>query len=229
MERFRSVLVFALTCLLVFGAGSLSFADPRKHDIGSAGQPTITGSLGGSVTGNASLLSDLVVTVNFGELLPINPNNIIKVVVPVAIRSTNEYAVSVSVTGTVGGNPNSVQLSDIGFGIQNFRSLGARATACSANSIINSQFYNDPAASVTINPATGRAQYPSSLASVGASTVIINGPVLSIFNGVGNWRRDPDNGRAFDAILTIKPQWFEPGTFSLTITFRMSDGPNFPC
>jgi hypothetical protein len=82
---------------------------------------------------------------------------------------------------------------------------------------------------VTINPVTGRASYPSSLANVGASTLLINGPVLSIFQGVGNWRRENDNGRAFDAILAIKPQWFEPGSFTLTLTFRMTDGPNFPC
>ena len=148
---------------------------------------------------------------------------------PVAIRSTNEYQVRVSVTGTFGTNPNSVQLSDIGFGIQNFRSLGARATACSANSVINSLFNNDPASAVTIDPVTGRATYPSSLASIGASALLINGPVLSVFQGVGNWRRETNNGRAFDAILAIKPQWFEPGPFTVTLTFTMSDGPNFPC
>lgn len=229
MGRLRTIIITALIGAIVLGGGNLSSADPRKHDIGSAGQPTITGSLGGFVTGNPSLLSDLVVTVSFGELTPVNPNGIIKVVVPVAIRSTNEYQVTVSVTGTVAGNPNAVQLSDIGFGIQNFRSLGARATACSANSVINNLFNNDPAASVTINPVTDRASYPSSLANVGASTLLINGPVLSIFQGVGNWRRENDNGRAFDAILAVKPQWFEPGSFTLTLTFRMTDGPNFPC
>jgi hypothetical protein len=214
----------------VFFCGSnLSQADPKKHDIGSAGQPSITGNLGGSVTGNPSLLANLVVTVNFGELTPVNPSGIIKVVVPVAIRSTNEYQIRVSVTGGFGSNPNSVQLSDIGFGIQNFRSLGARATACSANSVINGLFNNDPSSAVTVDPVTGRAAYPSSLASIGASALLINGPVLSVFRGVGNWRRETNNGRAFDAILAIKPQWFEPGPFTVTLTFTMSDGPNFPC
>ena len=229
MNRFRAITILALASAIFLCGSRLSSADPKKHDIGSAGQPTITGSLGGVVTGNPSLLANLVVTVDFGEITPINPNGIVKVVVPIAIRSTDEYQVTVSATGTFGGNPNNVQLSDIGFGIQNFRSLGARATACSANSVINSLFNNDPAAAVTIDPATGRARYPSSLANVGASALLINGPVLSVFQGVGNWRRETNNGRAFDAVLAIKPQWFEPGSFTVTLTFTMSTGPNFPC
>ncbi|HLG14245.1 MAG TPA: hypothetical protein VJH03_07045 [Blastocatellia bacterium] len=236
MFKVRALLGVGLVFAFIFGSGHLIHADPRKHDIGSAGPPTITGSLGGSVTGSASVLSDLVVTVNFGEMTPINTNDIIKVVVPISIRSTNEYEVTVSIAGTVGADPNAVQLSDIGFGIQNFRSLGGNTTPCSANSVINPSFYNDPATSVTINPATGRAQYPSSLANVGGSgvpggsTLLINGPVLSIFQGgVGNWRRQTDNGRTFDAVLAVKPQFFTPSTFTLTLTFRMSAGPNFPC
>ena len=229
MKKVRAIIITVFICSMLFGPGSIFHADPKKHDIGSAGASTITGSIGGSVIGSSSPLSDLVVTVNFGELTPANTNSVIKVVVPVAIRSTNEYQVTVSVTGTTGTDPNSVQLSDIGFGIQNFRSLGANATPCGANSVINNFFNNDPTTSVTTNPVTGRAEYTSSLANVGASALLINGPILSIFQGIGNWRRDPDNGRAFDVILAIKPQWFEPGTFNLTLTFRMSTGPNFPC
>ena len=39
-------------------------------DISSGGQPTITGAVNGTVTGSASVLNDLVVTVNFGEVSP---------------------------------------------------------------------------------------------------------------------------------------------------------------
>jgi hypothetical protein len=228
MNRLSTIIIILICAMFLYGV-DLTHADPKKHDIGSAGQPSITGSVGGFVNGNPGLLSDLVVTVNFGELTPINPSGIIRVVVPVAIRSTDQYQVTVSVTGTFDSNPNAVQPSDIGFGIQNFRSLGARATACSANSLINSLFDNDPSAAVSADPVTGRARYPATLADIGSSALLINGPVLSIFRGVGNWRRETDNGRAFDAILAIKPQWFEPGAFSLTLTFRMANGPNFPC
>ena len=56
-------------------------------DISSGGQPTITGGVKGLVTGSASVLNDLVVTVNFGEVSPLNPNAAVKVVVPIALRS----------------------------------------------------------------------------------------------------------------------------------------------
>ena len=39
-------------------------------DISSGGQPTITGAVNGSITGSASVLNDLVVTINFGEVSP---------------------------------------------------------------------------------------------------------------------------------------------------------------
>ncbi|HXG90907.1 MAG TPA: hypothetical protein VNN73_00875 [Blastocatellia bacterium] len=229
MKTSRIIVITALIGALVFASSGRSHADPRKHDIGSGGQPTISGSLGGSVFGSPNVLNDLVVTVNFGEVTPINPNSIVKVVVPIAIRSTEQYQVTVSAAASFGASPNSIKASDIGFGIQNFRSLGARATACSANSIINPVFNNDPASSVTINPATGRAQYPSTLATIGASALLINGPVLSVFRNIGEWKRDIDNGRVFDAVFAIKPQFFEPGPFSVTLTFNISTGPNFPC
>lgn len=195
--------------------------------MGSAGLPTITGSVGGSVTGSSTLLSNLVVTVNFGELSPANSNTIVRVVIPIAMRSDNPYQMRVTRAGIVGGGPNSVQFSDIGFGIQNLRPFGNTPTTCgAANSIIASTFNNDPSLSVTINGATGRAQYPSSLANIGASTLVINGPQLSNNFG-GSVQND---GWAFDAILAVKPQYYTPGVFSsITLTFTISSGPAFPC
>jgi Fe-S-cluster formation regulator IscX/YfhJ len=40
---------------------------------------------------------------------------------------------AVTRTGTVGADPNSVQFSDIGFGIQNLRSFGDNPTTCGVN------------------------------------------------------------------------------------------------
>lgn len=229
MRILRLLVIIAMSFALVAAPVWRAGAEPSKHDLSSAGLPYITGNLGGSVVGSQSVLSDLYVVVDFGEVSPANTSQIIKVIVPVAIRSTTQYQVTLSVTGTYGASANAVKASDIGIGIQNFRALGPRATSCSAYSTINPVFANDPAASVTINPSTGRAQFPASLASIGTSTVLISGPVLSIFQGVGNWRRDPDNGRAFDLVLAIKPQWFEPGSFSITLRLSMSEGPLSPC
>jgi len=195
--------------------------------MGSAGLPTITGSVGGSVTGSGTLLNALTVTVNFGELSPSNANALVTVRIPIAMRSDNPYQMVVTRAGIVGGGPESIQFSDIGFGIQNLRPFGNRATACGVNSIIANPFNNDPSLSFTINGATGRAQYLSSLANIiGASTLVINGPRLSENFGAGG----QNDGWAFDAILAVKPQYYTPGVFGgITLTFTISQGPPFAC
>src|SRR5688572_31517345 len=92
-------------------------------DISSGGQPTITGAVNGSVTGSASVLNDLVVTINFGEVSPLNTNPIVKVIVPIALRSNQPYQVSVSVSGPTSADTQGLQPTDIGLGIQNIRRL----------------------------------------------------------------------------------------------------------
>ncbi|MEK6321333.1 MAG: hypothetical protein AABN33_06575 [Acidobacteriota bacterium] len=224
MNRLRVLVVLALTCCLVFSTVPPVLA--AAWDMGSAGLPTITGSVGGSVTGTSTLLSNLVVTVNFGELSPINSNQIVKVVIPIALRSDSEYQMAVSRLGSVGIDPNSVQFSDIGIGIQNLRPYGNRAATCGVNSTIQSPFNNDPSSTFTINGATGRAQYSSSLANLGISTVVLNGPQLSENFGASG----QNDGWAFDAILAVKPQYYTPGVVGvITLTFTISSGSAFPC
>src|ERR671912_693867 len=82
-------------------------------DISSGGQPSITGAVNGSVTGSASVLNDLVVTVNFGEVSPLNPNAIVKVIVPIALRSNQPYQVTVSVSGVTNADAQALQRSDV--------------------------------------------------------------------------------------------------------------------
>ena len=224
----RFSLIIHLIGLMVLASSMPAAADPSKHDIGSGGLATISSTaFGGSVTSNPGLHADLLVTVNFGEITPINTAPIIKVIIPVAIRSRDDYQISVAVAGTLGTEADALKLSDIGFGIQNLRSLGDRARPCGINSVMRAPYNNDPSTSVAINPTTGRAQYASSLANIGTTPIIINGPELS--SSQGNWRRGTDNGYAFDVVLAVVPQWFAAGTFNLTLTFTMSDGPNFNC
>lgn len=224
----RISLIICLIGALVIASSTPTAADPNVHDIASGGLATISSTaFGGSVVSNPSLNANLAVTVNFGEISPINTAPFIRATIPVAIRSRENYQITVTISGTVSADPNAVKLSDIGFGIQNLRSLGSDARPCGINSIIRSPFNNNPSTSVTINPTTGRAQYPSSLANIVGSTIVINGPRLT--RNRGGWGRDNDNGYVFDAILVIVPQWYTVGNISLTLTFRMSSGPNFNC
>jgi len=218
-------LTFSLTFVLLF----MAFAQTtfgQALAISSGGQPTITGTVGGSVTGSASVTTDLIVTVNFGEVSPLNTNSIVKVTVPIGIRSNQPYQVTVSMTGLNNANVEALQASDVGFGVRNMRLLGGAGKICTqSNHIIRSPFDNDPATSATI-AGNGRVAYPSSLGSLSGATIILSGPQLSKNNSSN---RQQSDGYAFDAILALTPQFFASGVSSATLIFTISAGPNVPC
>lgn len=195
-------------------------------DISSGGQPTITGAVNGSVTGSASVLNDLVVTINFGEVSPANTNGIVKVTVPIALRSNQPYQVSVAFSGLINANVQALQQTDVGFGIQNIRRLGGAGQICDQSThIIRSPFDNDPETTATIG-ANGRVSYSSSLGNLSGSTIVLSGPELSKNNSS---KRQQSDGYIFDAIFTVTPQFFAPGFSSATLIFSISPGPNVPC
>jgi hypothetical protein len=210
--------------LILLAVTQSTFA--QALDISSGGQPTITGAVNGSVTGSASVLNDLVVTVNFGEVSPLNTNSIVKVVVPISLRSNQPYQVSVSVSGLNNGNAEALQAADIGFGLQNIRKLGGAGQDCNQSThIIRSPFANDPALNATIG-SNGRVTYPSSLTNISGSTVILSGPELSKNNSS---KRQQSDGYIFDVVFALTPQFFAAGISSATLIFTISPGPNVPC
>jgi hypothetical protein len=213
-----------LSALIVLVAAPMTFA--QALDISSGGQPTITGAVNGSVTGNASVTGDLAVTINFGEVSPLNTNAVVKVIVPIALRSNQPYQVSVSFSGLSNANSQALQATDVGFGLQNPRLLGGAGQTCNQSThIISSPFNNDPATTATVG-TNGRVSYQSSLANLSGSTVILSGPELSKNNSS---KRQQSDGWVFDAIFTLTPQFFAPGVSSATLVFTISPGPNVPC
>lgn len=213
-----------LTVLILIAVAPPAAA--QALDISSGGLPTITGALNGTVTGSANVQNDLVVTINFGEVSPLNTNAIIKVVVPVAIRSNQPYQVAVSMSGINNANAQALQASDIGFGLQNLDLLGGAGKVCTQSThIIRSPFNNDPATSATVG-SNGRVSYPSTLANLSGSTIILSGPELSKNNSA---KRQNSDGYSFDVIFALTPQFFAPGVSSATLVFTISSGPNVPC
>lgn len=222
--RLRKV-TFSLLVILI----CLAFArttSAQALDVSSGGQPTITGAVGGSVTGSANVQDDLVVTINFGEVSPLNTNSIVKVVVPFALRSNQPYQLAVSMSGLTNPNGQALQASDIGFGIQNPRLLGGAGKICTQSThIIRTPFNNDPAFTATVG-SNGRVSYQSSLSNLSGSTIVLSGPELSKNNSS---KRQQSDGWVFDAIFTLTPQFFAAGVSSVTLTFSISSGPNVPC
>ncbi|HXC71655.1 MAG TPA: hypothetical protein VN644_16855 [Pyrinomonadaceae bacterium] len=217
--------LFLFLTLVVFVVG-VQTASAQALDISSGGLPTITGAVNGSVTGNANVTGDLVVTINFGEVSPLNTNSVVKVLVPIALRSNQPYQVSVSMSGLTNANSEALQASDVGFGLQNPRLLGGAGQICNQSShIIRSPFNNDPAVSATIG-SSGRVSYPSTLASLSGPTIILSGPELSKNNSS---KRQQSDGWVFDAVFALTPQFFVAGVSSATLIFTISPGPNVPC
>lgn len=222
--RLRHFTYAFLTVLILLAVAQTTSA--QALDISSGGQPTITGAVNGSVTGSASVQNDLVVTVNFGEVSPLNTNSIVKVIVPIALRSNQPYQVSVSMSGLTNANSEALQASDVGFGVQNLRLLGGAGKICTQSThIIRSPFDNDPATSATVD-ANGRVSYTSSLSNLSASTIILSGPELSKNNSA---KRQLTDGYIFDAVFALTPQFFAAGVSSATLIFTISSGPNVPC
>ena len=222
--RLRHFTFSLVTALILIAAAQTISA--QALDISSGGQPTITGAVNGSVTGSASVLNDLIVTVNFGEVSPLNTNSIVKVVVPIALRSNQPYQVSVSISGLNNGNAEALQASDIGFGLQNIRKLGGAGQDCNQSThVIRSPFANDPALNATVG-TSGRVTYPSSLANIFGSTIILSGPELSKNNSI---KRQQSDGYVLDAVFALTPQFFAAGVSSATLIFTISPGPNVPC
>ena len=216
---------FIFLTLVVFVAG-VQTASAQALDISSGGLPTITGAVNGSVTGNANVTGDLVVTINFGEVSPLNTNSVVKVVVPIALRSNQPYQVSVSMSGLTNANSEALQASDVGFGLQNPRLLGGAGQICNQSThIVRSPFNNDPAVSATVG-SSGRVSYPSTLASLSGPTVVLSGPELSKNNSS---KRQQSDGWVFDAVFALTPQFFVAGVSSATLIFTISPGPNVPC
>jgi hypothetical protein len=215
---------FSFLAALILLAAQTTFA--QALDISSGGQPTITGAVNGTVTGNASVQGDLAVTINFGEVSPLNTNAVVKVVVPIALRSNQPYQVSVSFSGLSNANAQALQASDVGFGIQNLRLLGGAGQTCNRSThIVHSPFNNDPGTTATVG-SNGRVSYSSSLNTLSGSTVILSGPELSKNNSS---KRQQSDGWVFDAIFVLTPQFFAPGVSSATLVFNISAGPNVPC
>ncbi|HEX8116720.1 MAG TPA: hypothetical protein VF521_05565 [Pyrinomonadaceae bacterium] len=223
----RARLFLILSCLLLVCAAARQVsAQSQGFDISSGGQPTVAGGLGASVAGSASALNNLAVTINFGEVSAANTNGVVKVVVPVAVRSRQPYKVTVSVTGSSNVDPRAIQLTDIGFGVSNMRPLGDHAQICNSSShLFYTPFDNDPSTSFTLN-ASGRVAYTSDLSDIGGATTILSGPKLT--QGTNTSRRE-DDAWVFDAVFVITPQFFAPGTASATLTFSISSGPNVQC
>jgi hypothetical protein len=175
--------------------------------------PTISGSIGGFVN-RIDAPNAFAVSFSFGEMSPLNQNIVVRLSLTLTVRTSQRYQLRLLMTPPTITDPNAVQLSDVGIGIQNLRLLGPGTCA----GAIQPPWNNDPALAMTINPATGRATYPTTLATVAStSPIVIRGPAL------------PAQGASFDIIMAAAPQFYTPGNMSFTFRVALQRGSAFTC
>lgn len=190
-------------------------------ELNSGGAVTLTGNLGGGVTTDGVVNSPLAVAINLGELGPGNTNPFVNAQVPLKLRSNAPYVLSMSATVTSSGSTsNRIGAADVGFGLGTITRSGtgvniAAGTDTNATS-------GDPTlpANGSVNATSGRYEFTavrSNLSAFSSATTALNGPF--IMNAVP---RSNTNGLTVPAFFAIKPQFFENGTTTISVTFTVT-------
>jgi len=216
------LVVTAVTCLgqSTTGTVSMSATVSKFVEINSGGAVTLTGNSGGGVTTDGVANSPLAVSINLGELGPSNPNNFVTASVPLKLRSNAPYVLSMSATVTSSGSTSSrIGPADVGFGLGTISRTGTGVNSPATDTNATS---GDPTlpANGSVNATTGRYEFTgvrSNLSSFASATTALNGPI--IMNAVP---RSNANGLTVPAFFAVKPQFFENGTTTISVTFTVT-------
>jgi hypothetical protein len=181
------------------GTVSMSATVSKFVELNSGGAVTLTGNSGGGVTIDGVANSPLAVSINLGELGPSNTNNFVFAQVPLKLRSNAAYVLSMSATVTSSGATSS-------------RIVAADVGATSGDPTL--------AANGAVNGTSGRYEFTavrSNLSAFSSATTALSGPI--IMNAVP---RSNANGLTVPAFFAIKPQFFENGTTTISVTFTVT-------
>jgi hypothetical protein len=216
------LIVAAATCMAqsTTGTVSMSATVSKFVEINSGGAVTLTGNSGGGVTTDGVTNSPLAVSINLGELGPSNTNSFVTALVPLKLRSNASYVLSMSANVTSSGSTtNKIGAADVGFGLGTVSRTGTGVNTGGSDTNATS---GDPtlAANGSINAATGRYEFTavrSNLSAFSSATTALSGPF--IMNAVP---RSNANGLTVPAYFAVKPQFFENGTTTISVTFTVT-------
>jgi hypothetical protein len=216
------LVVSSVTCFAqsTTGTVTMSATVSKFVEINSGGTVTLTGNSGGGVTTDGVINTPLAVSINLGELGPSNTNNFVTALVPLKLRSNAGYVLSMSATVTSSGSTsNKIGAADVGFGLGTISRSGTGVNASGSDTNATS---GDPtlAANGSVNGTSGRYEFTavrSNLSAFSSATTALNGPF--IMNAVP---RSNGNGLTVPAYFAIKPQFFENGTSTISVTFTVT-------
>ena len=202
------------------GTVSMSATVSKFVELNSGGAVTLTGNSGGGVTTDGVANSPLAVSINLGELGPSNTNNFVFAQVPLKLRSNAAYVLSMTATVTSSGATSSrIVAADVGFGLGTISRSGTGVNTTGTDTNATS---GDPtlAANGAVNGTSGRYEFTavrSNLSAFSSATTALSGPI--IMNAVP---RSNANGLTVPAFFAIKPQFFENGTTTISVTFTVT-------
>jgi hypothetical protein len=202
------------------GTVSMSATVSKFVEINSGGAVTLTGNSGGGVTTDGVANSPLAVSINLGELGPSNTNTFVTASVPLRLRSNAAYVLSVNATVTSSGTTtNRIGAADVGFGLGTISRTGMGVNVSGTDTNATS---GDPTlpANGSVNATSGRYEFTgvrSNLSAFSSATTALNGSF--IMNAVP---RSNVNGLTVPAFFAVKPQFFENGTTTISVTFTVT-------
>ena len=202
------------------GTVSMSATVSKFVEINSGGAVTLSGNSGGGVTTDGVANNPLAVSINLGELGPSNSNSFVTASVPLKLRSNAAYVLSMNATVTsTGTTSNKIGAADVGFGLGSVTRSGTGVNTAGTDTNATS---GDPTlvANGSVNGASGRYEFTavkSNLSAFSSSTTALNGAF--IMNAVP---KSNTNGLTVPAIFAIKPQFFENGSTTISVTFTVT-------
>lgn len=217
-----ALLFSALTCFGQSTSGTISVSATVSKfvEIHSGGAVTLTGNSGGGVTTDGVANSPLAVAINLGELGPGNTNPFVTAQVPLKLRSNANYVLSMIATVTSSGtSSNRIGAADVGFGLGTITRSGTGVNLTGNDTNATS---GDPTlpANGSVNATTGRYEFTavrSNLSAFTSAATALSGSF--ILNAVP---RSNTNGLTVPAFFAIKPQFFENGTTTISVTFTVT-------
>lgn len=202
------------------GTVSMSATVSKFVEINSGGGITLSGNSGGGVTTDGVLNNPLAASINLGELGPSNANSFVTASVPLKLRSNAAYVLSMSATVTsTGSTANKIGAADVGFGLGAVTRSGTGVNTSGTDTNATS---GDPTlpANGSVNAGSGRYEFTavkSNLSAFSSSTTALNGAF--ILNAVP---RSNTNGLTVPAIFAVKPQFYENGSTTVSVTFTVT-------